>query len=115
MLRSPELCCPRLAAVIKGVRRSKIDLSNHVIAFHESLVKVLIGTNEEAIKVAKEALLTLYASCNSESANLVPVTDYLRKVWNGKEGKISQASTKGLFNSVEINNKLDFSALVVCL
>ena len=76
---------------------------------------VLIGTNEEAIKAAKSALCLLYSSCVSDSANLVPVTDYLRKVWNGKEGKISQASTKGPFKSVFSLNKLRFSAIVVCL
>ena len=94
MLRAPELGCSRMACVIKGVSNMGGDLSPYASEMHQSLVKVLIGTNEENIATSKAALQTLYGSCNSAQVDLVSLPEYLRKVWNGKEGKIVAATTK---------------------
>lgn len=94
MLRAPEVGCARLSAVIHGTVTGGMDLSNHVCALHESLVKVLIGTDEENAALAKRTLMTMYKACNQADTPLAPITDYLRKVWNGKEGKIAQSTTK---------------------
>ena len=44
--------------------------------------------------IAKEALRTLYTACNDKDAKLDTIAEYLRKVWNGKEGKISESGKK---------------------
>ena len=74
-----------------------MDLSNHVSELHECLVKVLIGTNEENVKLARHSLMKMYGACKNAPNSTV---EYLRKVWNGKEGKIAQASTKSDLLSV---------------
>ena len=78
MLRAPEVGCARLAAVINGTVAAGMDLSNHVSDLHESLIKVLIGTNEENVKIAQNALLTMYRACNKEDSKLTNIPEHLR-------------------------------------
>ena len=65
MLRAAEVGCPRLAAVVQGAAH-KLDLSPFAKQISQSLVKVILGTNEENIKIAKKAFQTMIKSCKEE-------------------------------------------------
>ena len=65
MLRAAEVGCPRLAALVQGAAH-KLDLSPFAKQISQSLVKVILGTNEENIQIAKRAFQTMIKSCKDE-------------------------------------------------
>ena len=107
MLRAAEVGCPRLAALVQGAAH-KLDLSPFAKQISQSLVKVILGTNEENIQIAKKAFQTMIKSCNDEDQlckgkyhdsddrviSFFSVADYLKAVYGGKEGKITQNQQK---------------------
>ena len=107
MLRAAEVGCPRLAALVQGAAH-KLDLSPFAKQISQSLVKVILGTNEENIQIAKKAFQTMIKSCKDEDQlckgkyhdsddrviSFFSVADYLKAVYGGKEGKITQNQQK---------------------
>ena len=102
MLKAAEVGCPRLAALVQGAAH-KLDLSPFAKQISQSLVKVILGTNEENIQIAKKAFQTMIKSCKDEDQlckgkyddsddrviSFFSVADYLKAVYGGKEGKIT--------------------------
>jgi hypothetical protein len=88
MLRSPEVCCPRIHAIVSGFEKNFSDLAADI---HEPLLKCLIGMDIDNIQFAATALKRIYEGSSSAPVKTV---EHIRKVWNGKEGKITSSQQK---------------------
>ena len=88
MLRSPEVCCPRIHAIVVGFKN---DFSELAADLQEPLLKCLVGMDVENVKNSAVALQRIYERSPSAPAKVV---EHIRKVWNGKEGKITSNGQK---------------------